>query len=197
MDAARKFKLANKLSYFAIGVLILCFFLTLVFALLPELPNYPKQLGQWRWFVASWNLAGPLMFIVVFRIHVLREMENIIKGVQPRVGVTWWVKFWFMAATFFGLITLPFLLRSYVDPQALVSPGTSAPVYTNVGVVISIVSWITLISSSIFLWCVRTRGSKGMLPYVRHARTTHRWLLVPASAVFFIFTGMFSLMVIA
>ncbi len=133
MDPAQKFRLANKLSYFAIGVLILCFLLTLVFALLPELPSYPKQLGQWRWFIASWNLAGPLMFIVVFRIHVLREMENIIKEVRPRVGVTWWVKFWFMAATFFGLITLPFLFRSYVDPGAFASPDTQfRPTRTSV-----------------------------------------------------------------
>ncbi|MFB0499989.1 MAG: hypothetical protein ACETWO_01745 [Candidatus Hadarchaeaceae archaeon] len=187
MDSTQQFKLNNTFAYIAAIVLIACFVLVFAFNILPNLPNYPKQPDEWRWYAISWNLGGPLMFIIIFRIHTLRVLGDIIRKGRVALGVTLWVKFWFGAALFFGLATLPFVFQNYV-----VYGATS--IFANAGAALVIFAWLSLIASSIAL--LRIRCSKAMLLAVENAREVHRVLLAPASIIFFIFTGLSSITIL-
>ncbi len=127
------------------------------------------------------------MFIIIFRIHMLRVLRDVIRKGRVVLGVTLWVKFWFGAALFFGLVTFPFVFQNYVVYGVM-------SFYLNAGAVLAIVAWLLLIASSIAL--LRTRCSKAMLPSIENAREVHRALLVPASIIFFIFTGLSSITIL-
>lgn len=185
--SAQKFKLNNAIGYIAIIVLIICFTLVFTFNVLPNLPGYPAQPDEWRWYVTAWNLGGPLMFILIFRIHMLRVLGDVIRRGRATLGVTLWVKFWFVAALFFGLATLPFVFQNYAVYGAM-------SVYANAGIALVIAAWFSLVASSIAF--LRIRCSKTMLPSVENARRIHRFLLAPSSIVFFIFTGLSSITIL-
>jgi len=187
MDSAQKFRLNNTFAYIAAIVLIISFALVFVFIVLPNLPDYPKQPDEWRWYAISWNLGGPLMFIIIFRIHTLRVLRDIIQKGRAFLGVTLWVKFWFGAAFIFGLVTLPFVIQNYVVHGAM-------SIYANVGTALVIVAWLSLVASSIAL--LRIKCSKVMLPSVENAREMHRVLLAPSSIIFLIFTGLSSITIL-
>lgn len=187
MDSAQEFRVNNTFAYIAAIVLIICFALVFAFSALPNLPSYPKQPDEWRWHIISWNLGGPLMFIIIFRIHTLRVLEEVIRKGRAALGVTLWVKFWFGAALFFGLVTLPFVFQNYAVYGAM-------SIYANAGTALVIFAWLSLIASSIAL--LRIRCSKAMLPSVENARSVHRVLLASASIIFFIFTGLSSIVIL-
>lgn len=183
MNAVQKFRLKNSVAHLASIVLIACFFISLVFTVLPRLP-FPKGSEYWGWAIASWNLAGPLMFIMVFRIHALRVIEEHVLKAKKVLGITLWVKFWFTAAMTFGLLTLPFLANSYLIG------GAWMPWYLIVGTIAVIIAWFALLFSTISL--LRVRCSKAMLPAVEQARKINRILLALSSIVFLFFTGLSS-----
>jgi hypothetical protein len=194
MNQVRKFKLNNNLTYLAASVLMICFLLSFILVFFPNFPAYPRELEDWRWSVTSWNLAGPLMFIIVFRIQALRHLSESIQKVRG-VGITPWVWFWFMAAVFFGVVTFPQLIRSYIDPSAF-EGHSSAAVYSNVLTSVTIVSWFIVIALSLSLFHMKGRYPKSVLRHLRKAQDNHRWLLAISSAVFFIFTGLSSLAIL-
>lgn len=183
VDTVQKFKLKNDVAHLASIVLIACFFISLVFTVLPRLP-FPKESEYWGWAIVSWNLAGPLMFIMVFRIHALRVINEHVLKAKKVLGITLWVKFWFAAAVTFGLLTLPFLANTYLIGSA----GMSW--YLIVGTVAVIIAWFALLFSTISL--LRIRCSKAMLPAVEQARKINRILLALSSIVFLFFTGLSS-----
>jgi len=191
MRTARKLILNNKLAYLSIGALVFWFLLAFLLALVPELPSFPSSPDRWQWFVSSWNLAGPIMFIVVFRIHTLRELHNIIQRQKPTVGVTPWVRFWFGAAIVFGLATLLSVLWAHFGSQ---SAPTS--LHASVLTIVPIIAWALLVYLSISLFRMREKCSKSMLNPLKKARPIHNWLLVPSSLVFFIFTGLHSFVIL-
>lgn len=184
MDAVQKFKLANDAAHLASIVLIACFFISLIFTVLPKLP-FPRGPEDRGWATAVWNLAGPLMFIVVFRIHALRVIAERIRKAGRVLGITLWVKFWFIAAIAFGLVTLPFLANAYLASGALM------PWYVGAGVVCVIIAWFVLFLSTVAL--LKIKCSKAMLPAVEQARKIDRGLLAPSSLVFLFFTGLSSI----
>lgn len=114
MNSVQKFRLYTGAAHMASIALIAFFFVSLIFTFLPRLPGYPTNLESWGWFITAWNLPGPLMFIIVFRVHVLRVIRERILKVEKVLGITLWVKFWFTAAIAFGLVTLPFLANVYL-----------------------------------------------------------------------------------
>lgn len=188
MDLVKRFKLVNNASHLASAVLMVCFFASLVFTLLPVFPRYPTGSEKWGWFITSWNLPGPLMFIIVFRIHALRVMKCRIQKDKNILGITLWVKFWFIAAVAFGLLTLPFLVNTYLIG------GAAMPWYMTIGTAAVVLAWLLLLFSSIFL--VQTRCSKVMLPAVNQARKFERFMLAPSSIVFLFFSGLSSIAIL-
>jgi len=187
MDAAQRFRLRNDVAHLASIVLIACFFISLVFTILPRLP-FPTDPEGWGWAIASWNLAGPLMFIMVFRIHALRVIRGHVLKVKKVLGITLWVKFWFAAATIFGLLTLPFLVNTYLVG------GAWMPWYLVIGTATVVIAWFALLYSTISL--LRVRCSKAMLPAVEQARKIDRIILAPSSIVFLFFTGLSSITIL-
>ena len=187
MNAVQKFKLSNRAAHVASIVLIACFFLALVLTVLPRLP-FPTSLDDWGWAIASWNFAGPLMFIMVFRIHALRVIKERILKTKSVLGITLWVKFWFAAALAFGLLTLPFLADTYLIGGALM------PWHTLAGTAVVIAAWFMLLFSTISLLWVKC--SKAMLPAVEQSRKINRILLAFSSIVFLVFTGLSSITIL-
>lgn len=187
MDAVQKFRLKNDAAHLASIVLITCFFISLVFTVLPKLP-FPRGPEDWGWAISSWNLAGPLMFIMVFRIHALRVIREQIVKTKQVLGITLWVKFWFAAAVAFGVLTLPFLANAYLIGWAVM------PWYLSVGTAVIIVAWLVLLVSTASL--LRTRCSKVMLPAAERARKITRVLLAPSSIVFLFFAGLSSITIL-
>ncbi|KXB09663.1 hypothetical protein AKJ35_00165 [candidate division MSBL1 archaeon SCGC-AAA833F18] len=123
MRFSRKLTLNNYLSHASMLILVASFILAFLFAFAPTMPDLPQDPAQLRWFVSSWNLAGPLMFIVVFRIHALRRIFKTLMS-KPTIGVTPWVRFWFLAAMFFGLATTPYLAHSFLQNGSTFSSST-------------------------------------------------------------------------
>jgi len=183
VDTVQNFKLKNDVAHLASIVLIACFFISLVFTVLPRLP-FPKGSEDWGWAIVSWNLAGPLMFIMVFRIHALRVIKEHVLKAKKVLGITLWVKFWFVAAVTFGMLTLPFLVNTYLIG------GAWMPWHLIVGTVVVVIAWFALLFSTISL--LRVRCSKNMLPAVEKARKINRILLAFSSIVFLFFTGLSS-----
>jgi len=187
MNAVQKFRLKNDVAHLASIVLIACFFIALVFTVLPRLP-FPKGSEDWGWAIASWNLAGPLMFIMVFRIHALRVVRGHALKAKRVLGITLWVKFWFAAAVTFGLLTLPFIVNTYLIG------GAGMSLHLIVGTAVVIIAWFALLFSTISL--LRVRCSKAMLPAVEQARKINRIMLAPSSIVFLLFTGLSSITIL-
>jgi len=181
VNPIERFSLNNRLSYLAMGILISCFPLALALIALPELSLNPSNLSEQRMLVSAWTSGGTLMWIVVFRIQVLHELSDSILRKQPKRGVTPWIKFWFGASLFAGLVTLFYLFQSYV--------GTSGgEIHNEILTLASSAAWITLAVLSALLFRSRKRCSKGMLHKVGEAYSAHRRLLAPASLLFFFST---------
>ncbi|HDI13108.1 MAG: hypothetical protein DRN83_02305 [Hadesarchaea archaeon] len=185
MKSTRMFKLSNYIGHAASVVLILCFFASLIFTVLPKFPEYPSGSEVWAWFIAAWNLPGPLMFVMVFRIHALRVVKGSILRKKDVLGITLWVKFWFVIAVAFGLITMPFLFRACAESGAVM------PWYLSTGTAAIIIAWFALLFSTAYL--IRLRCSKDMLPEVERAGRMEHLLLAPSSIVFLFFTGLSSI----
>lgn len=188
MNSVKRFKLINNAGHLACIVLMVCFFISLVFTVLPRFPGYPTGLENWGWFITAWNLPGPLMFIMVFRIHALRVVRSRILKEKQILGITLWVKFWFTAAVAFGLLTLPFLANTYLVG------GAAIPWHMIAGVATVVVAWFVLLFSTISL--IRIKCSKTMLPAVEKARKIERFLLAPSSIAFLFFTGLSSITIL-
>ncbi len=191
MHPNKRLALNNKLTYLVIGVLFSCFLLAFFLALVPELPDFPSSLDTWPWFVCAWNLAGPMMFVVVFRIHTLRELHRVVQRQDPIVGVTPWVRFWFGAAIIFGLATIVGLLWTYLGGQ-----GAQVPLSASILALAPIIAWVMLISLSLSLFRMRRKYPESIRVHLERARRIHEWLLVPSSLVFFIFTGLYSFVIL-
>lgn len=188
MNSVKRFRLANDAGHLASIVLMVCFFISLIFTVLPRFPSYPTGGGNWGWFITAWNLPGPLMFIMVFRIHALRVVKSRIQKQKQILGITLWVKFWFIAAVAFGLLTLPFLANTYLVG------GAAMPWHIATGTAAVIIAWFVLLFSTISL--VRTEYSKAMLPIMGKARKIELFLLAPSSIVFLFFTGLSSITIL-
>jgi hypothetical protein len=188
MDQAKKFELNEKISRAAALILICCFAVSFVFTLLPRLPDYPTAPHEWRWFVISWNLGGPLMFIMVFRLHALRVLQDVIKRGRPTLGITLWVKFWLGVAMFFGLATLSSVVHNYS------TYGFSPFTYLDTGCAATIAAWLALVMCTLSLTWMKP--SKRVLHRVKRAREINRWLLAPSSLIFFVFTGLSSILML-
>ncbi len=185
MDQSKKIRLNNHLTYLATGALVFCFVLTLVLVILPRLPNYPSEPGERRLFVSTWNFACTLMWAMVLRVQVLNEISDFIKRKEPKRGVTPWVRFWFIGSALIGSATIIYVLHNFATALP------ASPMYADVLAVISIVSWITIMALSTQLFLSRKRCSKKVLPDVDKALPAHRWLLAPASVLFFFSTFLF------
>jgi hypothetical protein len=185
MKPHQKIRLNNNLSYLSIVVLVFYVVLTLALVILPQLPNYPDEPGDQRLFVSSWSFACTLMWIMVFRIQALNVLSDVVGRKQPGRFVTPWVKFWFIASIFTGSAATIYVLHSFT----LGSSGS--PIYVGVLPIISIAVWIMLIALSTLLFFSRKKYSKKMFSNVEKALLVHRWILAPASLLFFCFTFLF------
>ncbi|KXB01857.1 hypothetical protein AKJ44_02060 [candidate division MSBL1 archaeon SCGC-AAA261F17] len=135
----------------------------------------------------SWNLVGPLMFIVVFRIHALRRIFKTLMS-KPTIGVTPWVRFWFLAAMFFGLATTPYLAHSFLQ-------NGSTFFLIDLLTLLTVVSWVLLVALTVWISRMSSKHSSRKLKRVKKSQRAHQWLLAPSSAVFFIFTGIYSFII--
>lgn len=188
LNSIQKFRLYTGVAHVASIALIIFFFISLIFTFLPGLPRYPTNREDWGWFITAWNLPGPLMFIIVFRVHALRVIRDHILKVEKVLGITFWVKFWFTVAVAFGLVTLPFVANVYLAGSA------GMPLHISAGVICVVLAWLTLLFSTMTL--LRIRCSKAMLPAVEQARKINRALLAPSSIVFLFFTGLSSITIL-
>jgi hypothetical protein len=182
-----KIRLNNHLTYLATVVLVFCFVLTLVIVTLPQLPNYPNAPGERRLFVSTWNFACTLMWVMVLRVQVFNEISDIIKRKEHKRRVTPWVRFWFVGSALIGLATTLYVLHSFVT-----APSASI-LYADILSAIAIVSWTAIIVLSVLLFFSRGKQSEKILPDVEKALPVHRWLLAPASVLFFLSTFLFPL----
>lgn len=128
------------------------------------------------------------MFIVVFRVHALRRVFKVLTR-RPAIGVTPWVRFWFGAAVFFGLATIPYLTHSFLQEEGSLHLADFLTFAT-------IISWALLVALSLWLSRMRSKHSNKKLKSVMRSQETHKWLLAPSSAVFFIFTGIYSFIIL-
>lgn len=188
MNSVQKFRLYTGAAHVTSIALIAFFFISLIFTFLPRLPGYPTNLESWGWFITAWNLPGPLMFIMVFRVHALRVIRERILKAEKVLDITLWVKFWFIAAVAFGLMTLPFLANVYLVG------GAGMPLHMSAGIICVIIAWFTLLFSTIAL--LRIGCSKAMLPAVEQARKINGVLLALSSIVFLVFTGLSSITIL-
>jgi len=180
-----KFRLNNSLVYFLTGVLVLCFVLTLVLIVLPNLPRYPEDSSMRRAFVSSWNFACTIMWAMVLRIQVLHRLSDFVERKKSRRNVTPWVKFWFAASMLIGSATIAYVLHSYA-----VAPVGSNPLLFDSMALTSIAAWVALMALTISLFKVE-KCSRKMQPYITGAKVMHRWLLAPSSILFFFATFLF------
>jgi hypothetical protein len=161
-----------------------------VFVTLPRLEHedkYPDNPGERRLFVSTWNFACTLMWVTVIRVQILNEISDTVKRKESRRSVTPWVKFWFVGSILIGSATIAYVIYSFVaTPPA----GFS---YADVLSIIAILSWITLIILSVLLFFSRKNQSKRTLPEIEKALPIHRWLIAPASVLFFLSTFLFPL----
>lgn len=188
MNSPQKIRLNNYLSYLSIVVLVFYVILTLALVILPKLPDYPDEPGDQRLFVSSWSFACTLMWIMVFRIQTFNVLSDAVGRKKPGRRVTPWVKFWFVASIFTGSAATIYVLHSFT----LGSSGGS--IYAGVLPIISIAMWIMLIALSTLLFFSRKKYSKKMFSDVEKALLVHRWILAPASLLFFCFTFMFPIL---
>ncbi len=137
------------------------------------------------WFVVSWNLPGPLMFISVFRVHVFRVMHMKAHGkileknhVKKTVGVTPWVSFWFFVTLILGFMGLALLLI-----YSLLGVMTIVMQLATIG---TFALWFLLIGSTAVLY--KTKVDKKMIDRIDRARRRERTLLAITSMVFLVFT---------
>ena len=191
MNDVKRLNLNNRLTYASFAVLFFFFLLAFFGTLLPVLPNFPTTPDRWPLFVSSWNLAGPLMFIIVFRVHTLREVHRIVQKQGPVIGVTPWVRFWFGAAALFGFVTIAAL--SWAVFGGL---GQPIPPYVLLVSLIPVISWLVLVASTISLFLMQKKCTKATHPILIQARNAHEWLLIPSSLVFFVFTGLYSFVIL-
>lgn len=187
MDKVKKFESKNNAALFASMTLIVSFFVSFFLIVLPTFPKNPTNPEYWGYFISSWNLSGPLMFISVFRIHALRVIDGRIRGKQT-IGITLWVKFWFAASMGFGLLTLPFLAKFYLYDGASISS------LSRLNIAIVVVAWITLLYSTLSM--LQTKCSRGMEQSVKKARKNESIILAISSIVFLIFTGLSSIAIL-
>ncbi len=191
MEDVKRLALNNRLTYASFSVLFFFFLLSFFGTLLPMLPNFPTSVDRWPLFVTSWNLAGPLMFIVVFRIHVLRELHRTVQKQETIIGVTPWVRFWFGAAALFGFATIAAL--SWAVFGGVESP---IPVSSLILSLVPVISWLIIVAETRSLFLMRGKCTKRTHGPLVDARKTHEWLLVPSSLLFFIFTGLYSFVIL-
>jgi hypothetical protein len=180
LDETVKFVLLNAAGQISIVILATSFLFSFVFFVLPG-----RDPGVQGWFIIGWNLPGPLMFISVFRIHSLRAIHEKIVGEKNALGITRWVRFWFMVSIMFGLLSVAFLLISNL--------GSTLPLHLLLGTVGTVILWAILVSSTIIL--VKMKCNRKMLNQIERARERERILLALTSIVFLIFTGFSSAMI--
>jgi hypothetical protein len=180
LDVNKKFVLLSAAGQLSIVVLATSFLLSFFFFVLPGTGR--EEQG---WFIISWNLPGPLMFISVFRIHSLRIIHEKTLGKKNVLGMTRWVRFWFLVSIMFGLLSVAFLLISNL--------GSILPLHLLLGAAMIVTLWTVLVSSTIVLF--KTGGNRRMLNQIERARERERILLALTSIVFLIFTGFSSAMI--
>jgi len=169
------------LGQFSIVALSIIFLVSFILFVLPRFPSVLENSGEREWFIVSWNLPGPLMFISVFRVHVTRMLQE--KLARRKVlGVTRWVKFWFIVSITFGIISLLSLLI-YTNP-------TSLPPPTLLGVIAVASLWVLVIGSSIIMATMSPTGSAKSLDGLRQRE---RVILGLTSIVFLVFTTLSSI----
>lgn len=190
MDQRRRTQLNNQLTYLTTGVLIFCFVVTLVLVTIPALEHedkYPENPGERRLFVSTWNFACTLMWIMVLRVQTLNEISDFIRRKENRRSVTPWVRFWFAGSILIGSATVAYVVHSFF------ATPLAGFFYADVLSVIAISSWIILIALSVLLFFSRKNQSKKTLPEIEKALPAHRWLIAPASVLFFLSTFLFPL----
>lgn len=183
MDASRKFVILAMAGRLSIVILAVSFLVSFVVFVLPRFPAMGADSVERGWFIVSWNLPGPLMFISVFRIHALRVLHEQALGRKNVLRITRWVKFWFFVSVMFGVLSLAFLIISDL-PSALPSKLPLA----MAGIA---VPWIILVSSTITLFKMKLGREASSL--IKSARKKERVLLALTSIVFLIFTGFSSI----
>lgn len=166
--------LIGQISIAGLGVI---FFLSFLLFVLPSFPDIVENSGQREWFVVSWNLPGPLMFISVFRIQALRSIMGRVKHENP-FNITRWVRFWFVTSLALGIFTLGWLVQ-YLHLASLSLPLLTLTLAT-------IVLWVVVALSSLGLTFTDLKNSGEKL---ENALNRERMLLGLTSAVFLIFTS--------
>jgi len=177
-----KLKHLGTIGQFAISSLSIIFLVSSIFFVLPDFPNILQNSKGQEWFIVSWNLPGPLMFISVFRVHALRIIQEKLAGRKHVLGITQWVKFWFVVSVAFGILSVTSLLL-YMNP-------TSLQPIVLLGVLVIIILWITTVTSSIAL--LRQNREKN-LESVKTLRKRERLILGLTSIVFLLFTTLSSI----
>jgi hypothetical protein len=156
-----------------LSAIFLCSFVLFV---LPRFPDVMGNSGDREWFIVSWNLPGLLMFISNFRIQALRAIiARSARGEDFRI--TPWVRFWFLCATAFGVLTLAWL-SIFLRP-------TSLPWGSLLSMFGVISLWLVVVVSSLIISIPGSRRDAGT--YYELLRWERR-LLGLTSFVFLIFT---------
>jgi hypothetical protein len=171
----------GSIGQFSIVVLSLIFLISFAFFVLPRFPSVLEGSGGREWFIVSWNLPGPLMFISVFRIHALRRIQELASRRRKVLGITRWVRFWFVVSVTFGALSLAFLLL-YTNPASL-------KLLEFLSVLLVIALWAAVVGSSLLLRLGSYRNPRS----IEALRKRERCILGLTSVVFLIFTTLSSI----
>lgn len=182
MKEGKKFDLLNSVGQYSIVLLSAAFIASFLLFVLPQFRSISAASAEQSWFLISWNIPGPLMFISVFRIHTLRVINEKISGKRNAMGITRWVRFWFMISVAFGVLSLAFLIVSNFGAL----PSLLA--LSSVGIV---ALWLALVLSTVAL--LKMKHGKEILKNIERYKTRERVLLALTSVVFLIFTGFSSI----
>jgi hypothetical protein len=185
LNAQKKFVALSTTGQLSIVALAAGFLLSFAFFVLPEFLGGSMGLPERGWFLVSWNLPGPLMFISVFRIHALRVISEHCSGKREVLGITRWVRFWFSISMAFGALSIAFLTLS--DLWGVL------PLPTLLATVGIVALWLILVVSTLGL--LKMGHYQGVLGSVERVRERERILLGLTSIVFLIFTGFSSIMI--
>ncbi|MEM3402880.1 MAG: hypothetical protein QW179_05515 [Candidatus Hadarchaeales archaeon] len=170
----------SRLGRFSIILLSAAFFATFFFFMLPTFPVLRNHIKNFGWVLPGWNLPGPLMFILTYRIHALRILREKALGKKTIFGIPFWVKFWFYTSVAISFLTIFYVCALIaLEIVPLFYPATLA------GLLLDIL-WIALLFSTLSF--SEMSYKRKFAKIIDCEREKEKKLLYLTSVVFLLFT---------
>lgn len=171
----------SRLGRLSILLLSVLFFITFFVLVLPSLPSFPNSPSDFGWVIPTWNLPGPLMFILTYRIHALRVIREKALGKKLIFEIPFWVKFWLYTSLAIGFFTISYTCAAIaLGMIPLFYPAT-------LGGFLVYILWASLIFSTVSL--TQLSYKRKFAKIIDEEREKEKKLFYVTSAVFLVFTA--------